>query len=31
MGIEFTELPETQRAALSDLMQRLLGSRRNRK
>lgn len=30
MGVEFTELPETQRSALSDLMQRLL-SRRNRK
>lgn len=31
MGIEFIELPEDQRAALNDLMQKLLGQRRNRK
>jgi len=31
MGVEFTELPEVQRAALADLMLRLLGRRRNRK
>jgi hypothetical protein len=31
MGVEFTELPEAQCAALCDLMQTLLGSRRNQK
>jgi hypothetical protein len=31
MGVEFTELSEEQRTALSDLMQRLLGGQRDRK